>query len=153
VQNFWNDPRIFQIADPYNRIRTKQLNVKVCKSVHHQTIQINRPTRCNSLSTLLPDVYLQLNMFRASSCPSSGTTTTAAAASGLPSERGESSAVGRSRAGRPNYDQQHRYNHAPKVKPEASTAVVELLMMDVRTPETCWAVNKRQVINWRDCYV
>jgi len=23
----------------------------------------------------------------------------------------------------------------------------------VRTPETCWAVNKRQVINWRDCCI
>ena len=39
----------------------------------------------------------------------------------------------------------HRYHHAPKVKPEAATAVVELLIMGVRTPETCWAVNKRQV--------
>jgi len=37
-------------------------------------------------------------MFRASSCPSSGATT-AVAASGLPSELGDSSAVGRSRAG------------------------------------------------------
>jgi len=34
-------------------------------------------------------------MFRASSCPSSGATTTAVAASGLPSELGDSSAVGR----------------------------------------------------------
>ena len=40
-------------------------------------------------------------MFRASSCPSSGATTTAVAASGLPSERGVSSAVGRGWAGRP----------------------------------------------------
>jgi hypothetical protein len=38
---------------------------------------------------------------------------------------------------RPNHDQQHCYHHAPTVKPEADTAVVELLMMDVRTPETC----------------
>jgi len=38
-------------------------------------------------------------MFRASSCPSSGATTTAVAASGLPSEVGDSSAVGRGRAG------------------------------------------------------
>jgi len=29
------------------------------------------------------------------------------------------------------------YHHAPKVKPEAATAVVELLMIGVRTPETC----------------
>jgi len=29
------------------------------------------------------------------------------------------------------------YHHAPVVKPEAATAVVELLMMGVRMPETC----------------
>ena len=75
-------------------------------------------------------------MFRASSCPSSGATT-AVAASGLPSELGDSSAVGRGRADRPDHDQQHYYHHAPKVKPEAATAVVELLMTNVRTPETC----------------
>ena len=39
-------------------------------------------------------------MFRASSRPSSGATTTAAAASGLPLELGGSIAVGRGRAGR-----------------------------------------------------
>jgi len=37
----------------------------------------------------------------------------------------------------PNHDQQHCYRHAPKVKPEAATAAVELLMMGVRTPESC----------------
>jgi len=49
---------------------------------------------------------------------------------------------------RPDHEQQHCYHQAPKVKPEAATAVVELLMMGVMAPETCWAVNKRQVINW-----
>ena len=43
---------------------------------------------------------------------------TAVAASGLPLERGSSSAVGRGRAGRPDHDQQ-------------------LLMMGMRIPETC----------------
>jgi hypothetical protein len=47
--------------------------------------------------------------------------TTAVAASGFPLESGGSSAVGRGRAGRP----------------EAATAVVELLMMGMRMPETC----------------
>jgi len=75
-------------------------------------------------------------MFRASSCPSSGATTTAVAVSGLPTELGDSSAVGRGRAGRPDHYQQHCYHHAPTVKPEAATGV-ELLMMGVRTPETC----------------
>ena len=45
---------------------------------------------------------------------------------------------------RPDHDQQYCYHHAPKVRPEAATAVVELLMMGVRTPETCWAVNNFQ---------
>jgi hypothetical protein len=31
----------------------------------------------------------------------------------------------------------NRPEHAPTVKPEAATAVVELLMMGMRTPETC----------------
>jgi len=39
--------------------------------------------------------------------------------------------------GRPDHDQQHCYHHAPTVKPETTTAVVELLMMSVRMPETC----------------
>jgi hypothetical protein len=46
-------------------------------------------------------------MFRTSLCPSSGATTTATAASGLPLEVGGSSAVGRDRAGRPDHNQQH----------------------------------------------
>jgi hypothetical protein len=46
--------------------------------------QLNQPKRCSDFSTLLLDVKIQLNMFRASSCPSSGATTTAVAASGLP---------------------------------------------------------------------
>jgi hypothetical protein len=49
-------------------------------------------------------------MFRAISCPSSGATTTAVAASGLPSELGDSSAVGHGQAGRPDHDQQHCYH-------------------------------------------
>jgi len=40
-------------------------------------------------------------------------------------------------AGRPDHDRQHCYHHVPTVKPEAATAVVELHMMGVRTPETC----------------
>jgi hypothetical protein len=38
---------------------------------------------------------------------------------------------------RPDHDQQYCYHHVPTVKPEAAIAVVELLMMGVRTLETC----------------
>jgi len=105
--------------------------------MHHHTIQINQPNRCNNFSSLLLDVYVQLNMFRASSRPSSGAQQLQYQPLVLPLERGGSSAVGRGRAGQPDHDQQHCYHHAPMVKPEADTAVVELLMMGVRTPETC----------------
>jgi hypothetical protein len=58
-------------------------------------------------------------MFRASSCPSSGATTTAVAASGLPSERGDSSPVGRGRV-RPTA----LLSPSSDGKPEAATAAV-----------------------------
>jgi len=45
--------------------------------------------------------------------PISGATTTAAAASGLLSELGDSSAVGCGQAGRPYHDQQHCYHQPP----------------------------------------
>jgi hypothetical protein len=112
-------------------------NIKVCKSVHHHTIQVNHPTRCNNFSSLLLDIYLQLNMFRASSRPSSGSQQMQQQPLVLPSEPGDSSAVVRGRAGRPDHEQQHCYHNTPKVKPEAAIAVVELLMMGVKTPETC----------------
>jgi hypothetical protein len=64
-------------------------------------------------------------MFRASSCPSSGATTTAVAASGLPSELGDSSAVGRSRAGWPARPRPTALlSPSSDGKPEAATAVV-----------------------------
>jgi hypothetical protein len=77
--------------------------------------QLNQEIRCSNFSSLLLVVEIQLNMFRAFSCPSSGATTSAVAASGFPSELGDSSAVGRGRAGRPDHDQQHCYHQAPTV--------------------------------------
>jgi hypothetical protein len=50
----------------------------------------------------------------------------------LPSYRGDSRAVlGVGPAGR------HAYHHDTKVNPAAATAVIELLMMGGKTPETC----------------
>jgi hypothetical protein len=40
-----------------------------------------------------------------------------------------------------------------KGKPEAATAVIELLMMGKRTPETWWAVNKRQDNKLENCCI
>jgi hypothetical protein len=76
-------------------------------------------------------------MFRVSSRPSPEAQQLQQQPLVLPLERGDSSAVGRGRAGLPEHDQQHCYHHVPTVKPEAATAVVELLMMGVRTLEAC----------------
>jgi len=48
---------------------------------------------------------------------------------------------------------QHGYHHDTKVKSEAATAVIELLMMGGRTPETCWAINKRQDNKLENCCI
>jgi len=64
-------------------------------------------------------------MFRTSSCPSSGATTTAVAASGLPLELGDSSAIGRGRASRPAGPRPIALLlPSSDSKPEAATAVV-----------------------------
>ena len=62
-------------------------------------------------------------MFRTSSCPSSGATTTTVAASGLPSELGDSSAVGRGRASPARPRPTALLSQSSDGKPEAATAV------------------------------
>jgi len=76
-------------------------------------------------------------MFRTSSCPSSGGATTAVAASGLLSELGDNSAIGRGRARRTDHDQQHCYHQAPTVNQTLLLQLLQLLMMGMRMPETC----------------
>jgi hypothetical protein len=71
---------------------------KVCKSMHHRTIQINYQTDAALFQfIILTFVY--------------------------------------SRPARPRT--QHDYHHDTKVKPKAATAVIELLMMGGKAPETC----------------
>jgi hypothetical protein len=47
----------------------------------------------------------------------------------------------------------HDYHHDKKVNPEAATAVIELLMMGEKTPETCSAVNKSQDNKLKNCCI
>jgi len=51
---------------------TNYIAFDVRKSVHHHTIQINQPTRCNNFTSLLLDVYVWFNMFWAPLRPSLG---------------------------------------------------------------------------------
>jgi hypothetical protein len=110
------------------------------------------PTRCNNFPVYYPDVYLQLNMFRAFCRPSSG----AHDCSGnlwfyL---RIVVIAVLCLWSGRPARSRtQHGYHHDTKLKPDAATAVIELLMMGGKMPEICWAVNKRQDNKLKNYYI
>jgi len=88
-------------------------------------------------SVYYPEVCLQLNMFRAFSCSSSGAQWLQWQPLVLPSYRGDSYAV---------------FVEGP-AGPTTSTAVIELLMMCGKTPETCWAVNKRQDNKLENCCI
>jgi len=98
----------------------------------HQSFTFNSnksPTWCNSFSVYYPDICLQLNRFRAFSCPSSEAQWLQWKPLVLPSYRGNSSAV---------------FVVGP---------VIELLMMSGKTPEICLAVNKRQDNKLKNCCI
>jgi len=63
--------------------------------------------------------------------------TTAVAAIGLPLEHGGSSAVGRGQSGPDRPRPTALLSPSSEGKPKAATAVVELLMIGMRMPETC----------------
>jgi hypothetical protein len=48
---------------------------------------------------------------------------------------------------------QHDCHHDTKVKPEAATSLIELLMMGGKMPETCWDVNERQHNKLENCCI
>jgi len=48
---------------------------------------------------------------------------------------------------------QHDCHHDAKVNPEAANAFIELLIMGGKTPETYWAVNKRQDNKLENCCI
>jgi len=67
VLEFWSEMLFLGLA--FLRVIGHYLNEI---NIKFKSIEINQPTRCNNFSSLLPDFYVQLNMFRASSRPSSG---------------------------------------------------------------------------------
>jgi hypothetical protein len=69
-------PTSFDYALTHNVYTILNLHISLCctvrKPVHYHTIQTNQPKRCNSFTSLLLDVYVWLNMFRAPLRPLSG---------------------------------------------------------------------------------
>jgi hypothetical protein len=84
------------------------------------------PTRFNNFPVYYPEVYLQLNMFRAFFRPSSGVQRLRWQPLVLASYRGDNCAV--------FVVGQHEYHHDTNVKSEAATAVTELLRMGGKRP-------------------
>ena len=117
-------------------------------------IQISQPTRCSNFTSLLLDVYVWLNMFRAPLRPSSEAYNCTMS---LWFYRW-SVAVGALlvvvwQDNLPDHDQQRSSRFSPTVKPEAPNAVVRSWWLGGEAPETCWATHKCQVINLWNCCI
>jgi len=94
---------------------------------------MNIKFRCNSFTSLLLDVYVSLNMFRAPPRPSSGAYNCISSLWFYRWSVGGSSAVGRGLA---DHDQQHCYHQRSNGKTRGCCSC-KLLMMGVEAPETC----------------
>ena len=123
--------------------------------MHHRTIQINHQPDATIFQFIILTFVYSSTCFGAFSRPSSGAQWLQWQPLVLPSYRGDSRAVfvvgPASRPARPRT--RHDCHHDTKVKPEAATAVIELLMMGGKTPETCWAVNKRRDNKLKNCCI
>ena len=109
------------------------------------------PTWCNNFSVYYPDVCLQLNMFRVFPAHHQELNDCSGSLWFYPRIVVIVVLCGRGRPARPRT--QHECHHDTEVKPEAATAVIELLMMGGKTPETRWAVNNHQDNKLKNCCI
>jgi hypothetical protein len=125
---------------------------KVCKTVHHLTMQINHQPDATIFQFIILTFIYSSTCFGRS--PTHHQELSDCSVSLWLYLRIVVIAVLCSWSGRPARPRtQHDYHHDTKLKPEAATAVTELLMMGGRTPETCWAVNKRQDNKLENCCI
>ena len=111
------------------------LKFKVCKSLHYRTIQINNQHDATIFQ------FIILTFVYSSTCFGR-----------FPAHHQElNDCSGSLCFTRPRT--QHDCHHDTKVKPEAATAIIELLIMGGKTPETRWAVNKRQDNKLENCCI
>jgi hypothetical protein len=121
----------------------------VCKSVHRRTIQINHQPHATIFQFIILTFIYSSTCFESS--PAHHQELSDCSSSLRFYLRIVVIAVLCSWLGRPRT--QHGCRHDTKVKLEAATAVIELLMMGGRTPETRWAVNKRQDNKLENCCI
>jgi hypothetical protein len=116
---------------------------KVCKSMHHRIIHINHQPDATIFQFIILTFIYSSTCFGRS--PAHHHELSDCSSSLWFYRRIVMTVVLCSWSGRPARPwTQYGYYHNTKVKPEAATAVTEFMMMGERTPETCWAVNKRQ---------
>jgi len=138
----------------YNLFISKQFcRFKACKSVHHRKIQINHQPDATIFQFIILTFIYSSTYFGRFPSPIIRSSMTAVAASGFTFVSWCQSCCVCGRAGRPARPQtQQDCHHDMQVKPEAATAVIELLMIG-GTPETCWAVNKYQDNKLENCCI
>jgi hypothetical protein len=133
----------------YGLWQNLHVQFKVCKSVHHRISQINHQSDAIIFQFIILTFVYSSTCFGRFFGPSSGAQWLQWQPLVLLSYRGDSRAVFMVGPARPRT--QHDCHNNKKIKPEAAIAVIELLMMGGKTPETFWAVNKRQdnkLRNW-----
>ena len=122
---------------------------KVCKSVYHHTIQINHQLDSTVFQFIILTFICSSTCFGRS--PAHHQELNDCSSSLWFYLRIVVIAVRCLWSGRPQTP--HGCHQDTKVKPEAATAVTELLSMGGKTPETCWAVNKRQDNKLKNCCI
>jgi len=105
-------------------LRNEKISEEQAKT--YINIQINQPTRYNSFTSLLLDVFVWLNMFLTPLRPSSGE---------YNCTRSGWSVVGHGLVSLQDHDQQRSNRHAPTVKTEAPSAVVRSWWWAERRPK------------------
>jgi hypothetical protein len=135
-----------------NKTKFYYLLFKVCKSVHHRKIQINHQPDATIFQ------FIILTFMYSSTCferfPAHHQELNECSGSLWFYLRIVVTVVLCSWSSRPARPRtQHECHHDTKVKPEATTAVIELLMMGSKSHETRWAVNKRQDNNLENCCI
>jgi len=124
--------------------------LRFVKSVHHRTIQINHQPDATIFHFIILTLIYSSTCFGRS--PARRQELNDCSGSLWFYLRIVVTVVLCSWSGRPSRPRtQHDCHHDTKVKPEADTAVIELLMMGGETPETCWAINKRQDNKLKNC--